>query len=134
MHGATEIGRRGEFLAAFKLETAGIEAHHVDRNGSDLWCRLPSGLIVAVQVKAASQARTRGKRNPSYFYQLNDNPSEFDWYCFIALDIERMILKPSGSLEKKSHTILMSQFTNGAEAETIAQMKMTPRNRIPGVF
>ena len=31
MSKATDIGRQGEFLAAYILETHGVEVHHVDR-------------------------------------------------------------------------------------------------------
>jgi hypothetical protein len=39
-HNNTDKGRQGEFLAAYILETYGVEVHHVDRSGSDLWCRV----------------------------------------------------------------------------------------------
>jgi hypothetical protein len=49
----TDIGRAGEFLAAYILETHGVEVHHVDRAGADLWCKV-RGSIVTVQVKACT--------------------------------------------------------------------------------
>jgi uncharacterized protein (UPF0335 family) len=48
----TDVGRAGEFLAAYILETHGIEVHHVDRAGADLWCKV-QGSIVTVQVKSS---------------------------------------------------------------------------------
>jgi hypothetical protein len=48
-----DTGRQGEFLAAYILEKNGIEVHHVDRSGADLWCRI-NNAILTVQVKAAT--------------------------------------------------------------------------------
>jgi hypothetical protein len=44
----TETGRRGEFLAAYILESHGIECHHVNREGADLWCKV-QGRVFTVE-------------------------------------------------------------------------------------
>jgi hypothetical protein len=59
----TDVGRAGEFLAAYILETHGIEVHHVDRAGADLWCKV-RGSIVTVQVKASHRPLRRAMPGP----------------------------------------------------------------------
>ena len=53
-----QIGRRGEFLAAYYLETHGIRTTHVDLQHDDLWCRTPSGELFRVQVKSTPVSYT----------------------------------------------------------------------------
>ena len=59
-----QTGRAGEFLAAYILESNGVECHRVDRRGDDLWCKLPNGRLVTVQVKAAAKPSV-GMTTPS---------------------------------------------------------------------
>ena len=82
----------GEFFVAYVLERQGVECHHVDRFGMDLWCRLPNERLVTVEVKTSTGARRRGGHRPAYFFSTNSRNA--DWYAFVALDIERVLFVP----------------------------------------
>ena len=88
----SKIGRVGEFFVAYVLERHGVECHHVDRFGMDLWCRLPNERLVTVEVKTSTGARRRGGHRPAYFFSTNSRNA--DWYAFVALDIERVLFVP----------------------------------------
>ena len=51
---SNQAGRAGEFYIAYVLEKNGIECHHVDLQGTDLWCQLENGKMFTVQVKSAT--------------------------------------------------------------------------------
>jgi len=56
---ASAIGRAGEFLASYILETFGVEVHHVSRDGADLWCKMPrTTTIPARSFNEGNQRRT----------------------------------------------------------------------------
>ena len=105
-------GRIGEFFAAFVLEKHGVECHHVDREGSDLWCKVRES-IVTVEVKAASHARSGGggpsKRVPRYNYNTRGNDAQ--WYCFVAVDLEMMLMRPAAAVTTKHTAIAPELFT-----------------------
>ena len=81
-------GRAGEFFAAYTLERYGIECHHVDREGADLWCKARGGPMFTVQVKTATKPSLNNHINGTkyfyYSYALSAKP--FDYFCFVALD------------------------------------------------
>jgi len=105
-------GRVGEFFAAFVLEKHGVECHHVDREGSDLWCKVQE-TIVTVEVKAASHARSGGggpaKRVPRYNYNTRGNDAQ--WYCFVAVDLELMLMRPASAVTTLHTSIDPGLFT-----------------------
>ena len=116
------IGRVGEFFAAFVLEKHGVECHHVDREGSDLWCKVRDS-IVTVEVKAASQPRDSGggpsKRVPRYNYNTSGNDAQ--WYCFVAVDLELMLMRPASEVTAKHVTINPKRFTFEAQEQSIEE-------------
>ena len=116
----TDIGRAGEFLAAYVLETHGVEVHHVDRAGADLWCKV-RGSITTVQVKASRGAlRSNSRSTPYYTYRTQ--PSDADWYCFVALDRELLIMRSSGSIVASTTRISPSEFNEANQRRTIEEM------------
>jgi hypothetical protein len=97
----TDIGRAGEFLAAYILETHGVEVHHVDRAGADLWCKV-RGSIVTVQVKACTAPAQSNARSTQYYTYKTQN-ADADWHCFVALDRELLLMRPSESIVVDDH-------------------------------
>ena len=116
----TDIGRAGEFLAAYILETHGVEVHHVDRAGADLWCKV-QGSIVTVQVKACT-APTQSNARSTQYYTYKTQYSDADWYCFVALDRELLIMRPSESIVASTMRIAPSEFNEANQRRTIEEM------------
>lgn len=121
----TDTGRQGEFLAAYILETHGIEVHHVDRTGTDLWCKLGHG-IVTVQVKSCSQPKQTNDRSNLY-YTFSTQPSDADYYAFVALDRELLVIKANEGDAIKSTTRFMAhEFNATNQRRSIRAMLETP--------
>lgn len=116
----TDIGRAGEFLAAYILETHGIEVHHVDRAGADLWCKV-QGSIVTVQVKA-SQGPTKGNARSLPYYTYRTQTLDADWYCLVALDRELLLMRPASSILACTLRIAPSEFNEANQRRTIEEM------------
>ena len=116
----TDIGRAGEFLAAYILETHGIEVHHVDRAGADLWCKV-QGSIITVQVKAA-QAPVKSNARSAVYYTYKTQPSDADWYCFVALDREMLLMRPCESIVAMTTRVSPSEFNEANQRRTIEEM------------
>jgi hypothetical protein len=116
----TDIGRAGEFLAAYILETHGVEVHHVDRAGADLWCKV-QGSIVTVQVKACRAAAKSNTRSFAY-YTYRTQPTDAGWYCFVALDRELLLMRPSAEVTSVTTRIAPSEFNEANQRRTIEEM------------
>ena len=126
----SDIGRAGEFLAAYILETHGIEVHHVDRAGADLWCKVRDA-IFTIQVKAC-QAPAQNTKRSSLYYNYRTHNNAADWYCFVALDRELLIVKPVQSIVATTTRIAPSEFNEANQRRTIEDM-IHERAGPPGV-
>lgn len=118
---STKIGRAGEFLAAYILETFGIEVHHVDRDGADLWCKVRDSLTT-VQVKAASTPVAYGndrKHAPRYRYFCKN--AKVDWYCFIALDKQLLLMRRTSDVLTQTVSIEPKEFNEANQRRTIEE-------------
>jgi len=120
-----QTGRAGEFLAAYILESNGVECHRVDRRGDDLWCKLPNGKLVTVQVKAAANAKIPKvggpKANRSAYYRYHTATiCEAEWYIFVALDIELIRLMPASEVTGVGVNLTPHSFNANAQANDIA--------------
>ena len=117
----TDTGRMGEFLASYILETYGVEVHHVDRAGADLWCRA-NNAIVTVQVKSARQpARSNDHTQSAYYSYLTKNPNA-DWYCFVALDRQLLLMRRTAEITTTTVRIAPSEFNEANQRRTVEQM------------
>jgi hypothetical protein len=116
----TDIGRAGEFLAAYILETHGIEVHHVDRAGADLWCKV-QGSIITVQVKA-SRAALKSNARSTLYYTYRTQPSDADWYCFVALDRELLLMRPASTIVASTTRIAPAEFNEANQRRTIEEV------------
>jgi hypothetical protein len=115
-----DIGRAGEFLAAYVLETHGVEVHHVDRAGADLWCKV-RGSIITVQVKA-SQKPAKNTSRAFLYYGYRTQPSDASWYCFVALDRELLLMRPTSLVVASTTRIAPSEFNEANQRRTIEEM------------
>lgn len=108
-------------MAAYILETHGVEVHHVDRAGADLWCRTPKG-IVTVQVKTCSKPKPTNERSQPY-YTFSTQPSDANFYAFVALDRELLIIKTNDPYDTKSTTRFAAhEFNPTNQRRTIEAM------------
>lgn len=112
------VGRQGEFLAAYLLETHGIEVHHVDRRDADLWCRVGDRLAT-VQVKTSGGARARTTRSLTPVHTFHTTQISVDWYCFVSLEDGLLLMRPSAEVTKKCTTIRPAEFTEENQRKTI---------------
>ena len=117
----TDIGRAGEFLAAYILETHGIEVHHVDRAGSDLWCKV-QGSIITVQIKACQLAKSTNDHTRAPYYTYTTRNPEADWYGFVALDRELLLMRPMQGIVATTTRIAPSEFNEANQRRTIEEM------------
>lgn len=127
----SHVGRVGEFFAIYKLEKYGIECHHVDRSGIDLWCQSLDQSLFTVQVKSSNicHFNQHNKRPAFSGYAFNLRAAHIaDFYVFVALDIERMIVKPVAELEGKTQLRLTaSDFTREEELEGMSLLRSFKR-------
>jgi len=122
----SKIGRVGEFFVAYVLERHGVECHHVDRFGMDLWCRLPNERLVTVEVKTSTEARRRGAHRPTYLFTTNSRNA--DWYAFVALDIEQVLFVPMHEVTAMTLRVKPRDFTAERCVESVERFlgKKTP--------
>ena len=117
----TDIGRQGEFLAAYLLETHGIEVHHVDRAGADLWCKV-RGSIFTVQVKACLRPRVSNKVTKARYYGYYTQATDADWYCFVALDRQLLLMRRPSEVTSTRLRIKPSEFNETNQRRTIEEV------------
>ena len=122
----SKIGRVGEFFVAYVLERQGVECHHVDRFGMDLWCRLPDHRLVTVEVKTCTSPRRRGAHLPNYYFSTNTRTA--DWYALVALDIEQVLFIPMHEIRATTLRIKPYDFTAERCVESVERFlgKKTP--------
>lgn len=113
------IGRAGEYFAAYVLETHGVEVHHVDRSSADLWCMV-RGSLSTVQVKSSRSPRQSGEgRKPRYFYHTP--PVVVDWYCFVALDRQLLLIRPCSLVLSKTTSFVPLEFNEANQRRTVEE-------------
>lgn len=121
MSKSNAVGRAGEFLAAYILETYGVEVHHVDRDGADLWCKVRE-TIATVQVKSSSVPVCYGDRKHHHYSYYTQKVS-VDWYCFVALDRQLILMRPGSSVDATKVRILPNEFNEANQRRTIEEFK-----------
>lgn len=121
MASETDTGRMGEFLASYILETFGIEVHHVSRDGADLWCKIRSDRIVTIDVKSSSAPSLNQKAKNHYRFTAKGRVP-VDYYAFVALDKQLMIVRPSSEVTTRTVSIHVSNFNEALQRRTIEEM------------
>lgn len=114
------VGRAGEFLAAYILETYGVEVHHVDRDGADLWCKVRDS-ITTVQVKSSSVPTRYGHDKQYHYTYHTPKLVSVDWYCFVALDRQLLLMRRGSSVEVQKFRIVPSEFNEANQRRTIEE-------------
>jgi hypothetical protein len=117
----TDTGRRGEFLASYILETYGVEVHHVDRAGADLWCRANNRLFT-VQVKSAKTALVSNSHSKVQYYTYATRNLNADYFCFVALDLRLLLVRPASSITASSVRVAPAEFTDENQRKTVEMM------------
>lgn len=121
----SDTGRQGEFLAAAVLERYGVECHHVDRKGADLWCKHPySGRLFTVEVKTASKPVQYGgdRRKPRYEYHTA-RVEPFGVLCLVALDLGLIMPRVlAGDTVHRKIRVRPEDFTEDAQTKAIEEM------------
>mgnify|MGYP003118464980 FL=1 len=90
-------GRIGECLVIYLLEKCGVECHHVDRSGIDLWCQSRNKDVFTVQVKSANVNSYRSR----YSFNVATTKTA-DFYVFVALDLEQIIVRSTSEVTVKT--------------------------------
>ena len=118
--GASSTGRAGEYFAAYVLESYGVEAHRVDTQYSDLWCRVGED-VRAVEVKTCTRFSVApAHRKVSPHYRFNVKSKKHGWFCLVALDIERLLFRPVEEVTaSQTLQIQASEFTLDNQRMTI---------------
>lgn len=121
-----DIGRAGEFLAAYILETFGVECHHVDRAGADLWCKV-RGTLTYIEVKTSSGPRcSRFGRGNDFRYSFHTTRvKDAPWHCFVALDRRLLLMRPTAGLSNATH-IPAAGFTEDAQRRSVEEFLANP--------
>jgi len=104
-------GRIGECLVIYLLEKCGVECHHVDRSGIDLWCQSRNKDVFTVQVKSANVNSYRSR----YSFCVSTTKTA-DFYVFVALDLEQIIVR--STLEVTAKTTLRIPLNIFTEEES----------------
>jgi hypothetical protein len=116
-----EIGRRGEFLASYILESHGVECHHVNRDGSDLWAKVGE-TIFTIEVKSASRPTMQNRAVVLPTYNFNLRRRDADWFCFVALDRQLVIMRPRSELIVKTVRFKPFEFNEQNQRRTIEEL------------
>jgi hypothetical protein len=111
----------GEFLASYILETYGIEVHHVDRAGADLWCKANNALVT-VQVKSANRAARSNDHTQVGYYNYVTRNLNADWYCFVALDRQLLLMRKTSEITTTTVRIAPSEFNEANQRRTVEQL------------
>lgn len=120
---STQTGRAAEYLVCYKLEIAGIEAHHLNST-TDILAVLKSGRVIRLEVKASNNPKQKSTGIIYNFHVLSTDNA--DWFAFVALDMEAVIFMPSDMVTAKTVTLYRQDFTQDIQTSTLQQMGDTP--------
>ena len=89
-----QIGRAGEFLAAYVLTMYDIKVGHIDVTGDDLWCRTQKNFYQCqVKTTIGKYLSSKEKRLPKYHFQLKNNQNYPGIFVLVALDAKLILCK-----------------------------------------
>lgn len=128
--GSIEIGRVGENLAAFYLESLGIGCTIVDRRGSDIWCSLPNGHMLRIEVKTASKmTKQEFTQNgvqrcyEKYYFGTSKTNLTADYFCFVNLSNNIVLFVPRSEMtDGSSKWIKEDEFTEAKMKSSLRDM------------
>ena len=116
-----QIGRAGEFLAAYILEQHDIRCTHVDIDRDDLWGVTPSKAFYRIQVKAASRPILHAKHHtiPKYSFVTKGLTGYGGIIILAALDLGLILCKLGSEIKSQSQKVKPELFTVEAQTESI---------------
>ena len=112
---STGVGRVGEFMAASKFQSVGLETAHVAAGSCDLHVTLPSKRVLRVEVKSS----IKPTRSGSFKFNRGGSNADLFVFCCIPLSLIRIF----SNYQLKGHqttTLRPAEFTEQAEADDIA--------------
>lgn len=121
MRNNRQIGRAGEFLAAYILEQHNIRCTHVDIERDDLWGVTPSKAFHRIQVKAASKPVLHAKHHkiPKYSFVTKGLAGYRGIIIFAALDLGLILCKMGSEVKRQSYKVRPELFTLEAQTKSI---------------
>ena len=114
----SDVGRSGEFLVMSRLSALGYYTVHSDSYSDDVWVKLPDGKLYTIQVKTATEHKSRGARS-GHKYSYTCISSNADFFALVALDKERILFKTHQQFPHKTLRIHRDKFTEQAERDSL---------------
>lgn len=127
----TSVGRIGEYLTAFYLESLGIDCTIVDRRGTDIYCRMPDGHMFTLEVKSSQKHQNKKRAEAdSDFYAFHVSNKAAKWYAFVDLNSRLVLFRHRGELPKSGRVnIRVQDFTVEAMQEGLERLLEIERLR-----
>jgi hypothetical protein len=118
-----QIGRAGEFLAAYVLTMYDIKVGHIDVTGDDLWCRTQKNFYQCqVKTTIGKYLSSKEKRLPKYHFQLKNNQNYPGVFILVALDTKLILCKKWDDIPVKVFKIRPEEFTEEAQDKSIKRI------------
>tara|TARA_B100000965_G_C19576368_1_gene751472 strand:- start:541 stop:933 length:393 start_codon:yes stop_codon:yes gene_type:complete len=118
-----QIGRAGEFLAAYVLTMYDIKVGHIDVTGDDLWCRTQKNFYQCqVKTTIGKYLSSKEKRLPKYHFQLKNNQNYPGVFVLVALDAKLILCKKWDDIPVKVFKIRPEEFTEEAQDKSIKRI------------
>ncbi|MAS98954.1 MAG: hypothetical protein CMF29_08570 [Kiritimatiellaceae bacterium] len=118
-----QIGRAGEFLAAYVLTMYDIKVGHIDVTGDDLWCRTQKNFYQCqVKTTIGKYLSSKEKRLPKYHFQLKNNQNYPGVFILVALDTKLILCKKWDEIPVKVFKIRPEEFTEEAQDKSIKRI------------
>lgn len=118
-----QIGRAGEFLAAYVLTMYDIKVGHIDVTGDDLWCRTQKNFYQCqVKTTIGKYLSSKEKRLPKYHFQLKNNQNYPGIFVLVALDAKLILCKKWDDIPVKVFKIRPEEFTEEAQDKSIKRI------------
>tara|TARA_B100000073_G_scaffold345093_2_gene353325 strand:- start:268 stop:660 length:393 start_codon:yes stop_codon:yes gene_type:complete len=118
-----QIGRAGEFLAAYVLTMYDIKVGHIDVTGDDLWCRTQKNFYQCqVKTTIGKYLSSKEKRLPKYHFQLKNNQHYPGVFILVALDAKLILCKKWDDIPVKVFKIRPEEFTEEAQDKSIKRI------------
>ena len=121
MNNNRQIGRAGEFLAAYILEQHDVRCTHVDIERDDLWGVAASKNFYRIQVKAASKPLLHAKhhKTPKYSFETRKLKGYRGIVIFAALDVGLILCQLGSEIKNQSYKVKPELFTVEAQTASI---------------
>ena len=86
----------------YVLELHGVQTVLADRAENDLWARTPSGRMLTVQVKTASEPKAYGTEvTPKYHFLLTRLAASTDVVALVALHAQVVLFFPRDKVKSR---------------------------------